>query len=133
MERRHTLTSLPGGWSLSLVLPWICLLLVASACAYGVQLTAAVMVPSTPADRRDWSHQALLGHNVTEQRALLLHAALAPSSRMVLITGYEATTGDQMQVECATDGYRVASDALLVDLNDFRDVAAAVCIAVTAQ
>jgi hypothetical protein len=46
----------------------------------------------------------------------------------VLITGYDATTGDRMQVQCVTDSDRLASDALLVDLNDLGHIAAKVCV-----
>jgi hypothetical protein len=132
MERRHTLTScslraLPSGWSLSLVLSWICLVVVASTTAYGLELAAAAMVPSVAADELDRSDQAPDSHDIRELRGALLQAASTSSTGMVLITGQDATTGDRIQVECVTATDRIASDALLVELKDLPAVAAQVC------
>jgi hypothetical protein len=132
MERRHTFTSSsfwapPAGWRLRLVLPWICLLVVASTTAYGLQLGAAATVSSAAADQLDGSYQALDGHGIGEQRGALLQAASTSSTGMILITGQDATTGDRMQMECITANDRIASDALLVELKDFPAIAAQVC------
>lgn len=132
MERPHTHTSssfwaLPAGWSLSQALPWLCLLIVASTSAYGLQLTAASMVPSAVADQRDGSSQALDGHGIGEPRGAVLQAASASSTRTVLITGEDTITGDRMDVECTTTSDRVASDALLVELKDLGEIVAWVC------
>jgi hypothetical protein len=132
MERRHTFTScsfraLPVGWSLRLVLSWICLVVVASTTAHGLELAAAAMVPSIAADELDGSDQALDRHGIREQRGALPQAAHTSSTGMVLITGQDATTGDRMQVECVTASDRIASDALMVDLKDLLGVAAQVC------
>lgn len=56
-------------------------------------------------------------------------ASVSSRRTVVLITGYEATTGDHMQVQCVTDSDRVASDALLVDLIELGHIAASVCAA----
>jgi hypothetical protein len=132
MERPHPLTSssfwpLPLGWSSSQILPWICLLVVASTTAYGLQLAAASMVPSTAADQRGGSYQALDSQVIREQRSALLQPASASSTRMVLITGEDGTTGDRRQLECATTSDRLATDALLVDLKDLGFIAAQLC------
>jgi hypothetical protein len=132
MERRHTFTrfslrALPAGWSFRLVLLWICLLAVALTTAYALQMAAASMVSSVAADELDGSHQALDSHAIREQRGALVQAASMSSIRMVLITGEDATTGDRMQVECATTTDRYAEDALLVELKDLPDVAAGIC------
>src|SRR5207247_2611655 len=117
----------PAGWSLSQVLPWICLLVVVSTTAYGLELVAASMVPPPATDRLGGSYQTLDGHDTRDQRSALLQAASMSSTRMVLITGEDATTGDRMQVECATTTDRFAEDALLVELKDFPDVASGIC------
>jgi hypothetical protein len=132
MERRHTLTScllraLPAGWSLRLVLSWICLVAVASTTAYGLELAAAAMVPSVATDELDGSNQALDGHDIRELRGALPQAASTSSTGMVLITGQDAAGGDRMQVECVTANDRIASDVLLVELKDLPAVAAQVC------
>ena len=107
MEPRHTLTSssfwaLPAGWRLSQVLPWICLVMVASTAAYGLQLAGAAMIPSAAADQLDRSYQTLGGHDISDQRGSLVQASSTTSMRMVLITGEDAATGDSTQVECVT-------------------------------
>jgi len=132
MERPHTpqasrFGALPAGRSLSRVLLWICLLVVASIAAYGLHWGAAAMVSSAAADQLDRSYQALDGHDIREKRGALLQAASTSSTGMVLITGQDATTGDSRQVECVTANDRIASDALLVELKDLRAVAAQVC------
>jgi hypothetical protein len=56
-------------------------------------------------------------------------AASASSRRtVVLITGRDATTGAQINVQCVTDSDRVATDALLAELQDLGDVASRVCM-----
>jgi len=55
-------------------------------------------------------------------------ASVSSRQTVVLITGYDATTGDRMQVQCVTDSDRLASDALLVDLNKLGPIAAKVCV-----
>ncbi len=132
MEQRHTLTSwsfwaLPAGWSLNQVLPWICLLVVVSATAYGLQRAAASMVPSATADQLDGSYQSLGGHEIREQRGAFPQAGSTSSTGVVVITGQNARTGDRIQVECMTASDRIASNPLLVELKDLDEVAAQVC------
>jgi hypothetical protein len=132
MERRHTFTrcslrALPTGWSLSLVLSWICLVVVASTTAYGLELAGAAMIPSVAADELDRGDQALDSHDIRELRGALPQAASASSTGMVLITGQDAVTGERMQVECVTANDRIASDMLQVELKDLSAVAAQVC------
>ncbi len=132
MEHRDTLTpwsewALPAGWHLGQVLAWICLLVVASTTAYGLQLAAASIVPTVADGQHNGSYQGLDGDDIREQRAALLQAASTSLARMVLITGLDATTGDRTQVECLTAGGGIASDALSVDLQDLPCVAALVC------
>lgn len=115
----QALSAVPAGWSLSVIFPWLCLVLVASTSAYGVQLAAAPIAPSTD-------------HYVTQQHASALQATFRTPTVIVLIAGYDAATGDQMQVGCATTSDRVASDALLVKLKDFGTVASQVCTEATA-
>ena len=132
MERRHTFTrcslrALPTGWSLSLVLSWICLVVVASTTAYGLELAGAAMVPSVAADELDRGDQALDSHDIRELRGALPQPASTSSTGMVLITGQDAVTGERMQVECLTANDRIASDVLQVELKDLSAVAAQVC------
>jgi hypothetical protein len=84
------------------MLAWICLVLVASTTAYGLQRTAAAMVPSAAA------------------------AGQVPSTtvtRRVLIVAVDSVTGDRAQVECEAPSYSFASDVLVVDANDVPAVA----------
>jgi hypothetical protein len=115
-------------WTLSQVLPWMCLLVVVSTTAYGPRLAAESTVPPRAADQLDRS-----SHDAWEQRGVLLQAASSSSSRMVLITGRDATTGDRMQLECRTTTDRYAEDALLVELKDLLHVAAQLCNAGNAR
>ena len=87
---------------MSQLLAWICLVLVASTTAYGLQRTAAAMVPSAAA-----------AGQVTS----------ATLTRRVLLVAVDPATGDRAQVECDAPSYRFASDVLLVDANDFPAVA----------
>jgi len=121
----------PAGWSLRQLLPWLCLLAVASTSAYGIQLTALAMVPSAPAARADEIYRPEGGDELSDHRAALVRAASTPSRR-VIIVGYDATGLDQMQVECVTAGEQIATDTLLVESKDFQPVAAQVCNVPTA-
>jgi hypothetical protein len=133
MERRRIRTSSsfwaqPAGWSVTQVLPWICLLVVVATTAFGLQLAAASMLPSPAADQLDGS-----GHDIREQRAAFLQAWPMSSTRMVLITGQDSATGDRMQVECLTTTDRYAEDALLLELKDLLHVVAQLCNGATAS
>ncbi len=132
MEQRHTLRSAPmsgalAGWSLSHVLPWICLLVVVSTTAYGFQLAVASMGPVPAVDRADGKHAVVSRHDGWVLRGAFLQAASMSSTRMVLITGHDAATGERMQLECVTTSDRYAEDALLVELRELREVAARIC------
>jgi hypothetical protein len=113
------------------VLPWIGLLIVLFASASAMHAAAAAIGPNmatssaTTADAADRSggSDTLVGLVSTRQAA-----SFSSSPQMVVtIIGRDEMTGDRMQVQCMTDGARVASDALLVDLADLRNVASAVC------
>jgi hypothetical protein len=132
MDRRHTRTSPwfwvpPAGWSLSRVLPWIFLLVVVSATAYGIQRAATSMVPSVTADQLDESYLSLRGHEIRQQRGASPQAGSTSSTGVVVITGQNARTGDRIQVECMTASDRIASKTLLVELKDLDEVAAQAC------
>jgi hypothetical protein len=43
------------------------------------------------------------------------------------ITGRDAVTGERIQMECAVRADRVATDVLLVDLQDSPDVVSELC------
>jgi hypothetical protein len=92
---------------------WICLLVTVSTMAYGVQLTAARMLPPAAVD-------------VGEQRARL-PAGAATLAHELLITGLDDTTGDRMRVVCVTTSDRVAIAALVVQLKNLGNVAAQLC------
>lgn len=87
---------------MSRIFAWICLVLVASTTAYGLQLTAAAMVPSTDA-----------AHRVTS----------ATFTRRVLLVAVDPVTSDRAQVECDVPSYSFTSDVVLLDANDFPAVA----------
>lgn len=87
---------------MSRVLAWVCLVLLASTTAYGLQLTAAALVPSAAA-----------ANQVTSDTL----------TRNVLIVAVDPVTGDRAQVECGVPSYSFASDMLLVDGRDFPTVA----------
>jgi hypothetical protein len=109
------------------VLAWTSLLAVASTSAYGLQLTAAAMVPTAAAEQRTGS--SLSARDADEIRArdrAQVQAASAASATTVLIIGEDAATGDHIQIECATSN-SLASDMLLVDLKDLADFAAHIC------
>jgi hypothetical protein len=118
-QQRYTLVQL---------LPWIGLLIVLFASAGAVHATASAIGPNIAASSatnaaRSGGSDTLIGL-VGAQRA----ASFASSPHMVVtIIGRDETTGDRTQVQCTTDSARVASDALLVDLADLRNVASAVC------
>jgi hypothetical protein len=84
------------------LLAWICLVLVASTTAYGLQLTAAAMVPPTAAAGR---------------------VNAGTSTGRVLLVAVDPATGDRAQVECDAPSYSFASDVVLVDADTFSDVA----------
>ena len=86
------------------VLAWICLVLVACTAAYGLQLTAAAIVPPASADDRGASIQSM---------------------RKVLIVADDPVKGEAARVECDVPTSSYVSDVLLVDANDLRDVARA--------
>jgi hypothetical protein len=96
---------------MSQMLAWICLVLVASTMAYGLQLTAAAIVPSAAAADQ-----------------------LTPATftRKVLIVVVDPVTGDRVQVECDAPANSFASDLFLVDANNFPAVAQ-VCVHPTAS
>lgn len=87
---------------MSQVLAWICLVLVASTTAYGLQLTAAAMLPSV---------------------AEVDQVTSATFTRNVLIVAVNPVTGDRAQVECDAPPNSFASDVLIVNANDFPAVA----------
>jgi hypothetical protein len=124
MEQGHTLRSPagPGGFvqsSARQAVLWLALVVAVLTSAYGLHGAAAAIAPavSTAPDReRAAMHAAVDAASVSSRRMV------------VLITGRDPTTGDRMQVRCITDSDRVASDALLVDLNELGEVAARVCV-----
>jgi hypothetical protein len=133
MEPRHTLGSAPvsgelARWSLSHVLPWICLVVVMSTTACGIQLAAVSMWSVPVVDGPDEKSAALSRHDAGVPRGVFLSAASIPSTRTVMITGHEAATGERMQVECVTTSDRYAEDALLVELKELHEVSAQICI-----
>lgn len=81
-------------------------MLVAGACAYGLQLTAVAIVP-----RADAADQ----HEVTS----------ATGTRQVSIVAIDPVTGDHTQVECDAPANSFASDIVLVDARAFRAIASA--------
>jgi hypothetical protein len=89
---------------MSQVLAWICLVLVASAAAYGVQLAAAAMVPS---------------HAAADQ------VTSATVARKLWIVAVDPVTGSRAQVECDGPSNTFATDLVLVDANDLAAVAQA--------
>jgi hypothetical protein len=76
----------------------ICLVLVASTAAYGLQLTAAALLPAA---------------------ASADQLASAAGTRNVLIIAVDPVTGDRAQLECHAPSSAFASDVLLVDASDF--------------
>jgi hypothetical protein len=83
---------------MSQILAWICLVLVASTSAYGLQLTAAAMMPSVDA---------------------ALQVTAATFTRRVWLVAIDPVTGDRAQVECNILSYSFASNVVLVDAKDF--------------
>lgn len=100
-----------GNTHMSQILAWICLVVVASTTAYGLQVAADGMVPSAPAAAK-----------VTR----------ATITRRVLIIVVDPFTGDGVQVECEAPSDSFASDTLLVYANDFP-VVAKVCVVADAE
>jgi len=84
------------------MLAWICLVLIASTTAYGLQLTAAALVPS-----------AAEAHQVISDTP----------TRNLLVVAVDPVTGGRAQVECNVPSYSFASDTILVDSRDFPAVA----------
>jgi hypothetical protein len=80
---------------------WFCLVLVACASAYGVQLTATAMKPS-------------------DSPSLIPSATF---TQKVLIAAIDPVTGDRAQVECDAPSNSFVSDVVLVDPKDFAAVA----------
>jgi hypothetical protein len=87
---------------MSHILGWMCLVLVASTTAYGLQLTAVAMVPSVAG-----------ADQVTSETF----------TRNVLIVAVNPVTGDRAQVEFCAPPDSFASDVLIVTANDFPAVA----------
>jgi hypothetical protein len=81
---------------------WICLVLVASTMAYGLQLTTAAIVPSA---------------------ATADQLSSATLTRRVLIVVVDPITGDRANVECDAPANSFASDILIVDADNFPAVA----------
>ena len=97
---------------MSQILAWICLVLVTSLSAYGLQLTAAALTPS-----------AATYHGVIS----------AASTRAELLVAVDPATGDdKWQVECQAPADTFASDVVMVDPSDFPAMAH-VCIAPTGR
>jgi hypothetical protein len=86
---------------MSHLLAWFCLVLVASTSAYGVQLTAAAMLPS-------------------DSPSLVTSATFTGK---VLIVAIDPVTGDRAQVECDAPSNSFVSNMVLVDPEDFAAVA----------
>lgn len=103
--------------SMRRVLAWICLVLVVTTSAYGLQLAAAAIVPTSADDQSA----------VTEPRGPTLQQAATTSTHMLLIIGFDESTGERIQLECATSSDRVAVDALAVQLNNLGNVAGQLC------
>lgn len=97
---------------MSQLLAWVCLVLVASTSAYGLQLTAAVLVPPAAAAGQVTSAPAAAGQ-VTSTKF----------TRRVLVFAVDPVTGDRAQVECDAPSTSFVSDVLIVDANDFPAVA----------
>jgi hypothetical protein len=87
---------------MSRIFAWTCLALVASASAYGLQLTAAALAPS-----------AASAQQVTS----------ATLTRTELIVAVDPVTGDnKWQLECNVPVDSFASDVVLVDASGFPAV-----------
>jgi hypothetical protein len=99
------------------ILGWICLVFVATTGAYGLQLAAAATVPTAADDQSA----------VTEPRGPTLQQAATTSTHMLLITGFDESTGERIQLERATSSDRVAVDALAVQLKNLGNVAGQLC------
>jgi hypothetical protein len=117
------------------MLPWIALVVVLSASAYGLQsavlaiaptASAASAIPATSNPALDGA--TLLDDALVEEQGLPSDAT-SPSSRpvVVMITARDSTAGDHMQVQCVTASTRIGSDTRLVDVMDLRDVASGAC------
>jgi hypothetical protein len=91
--------------------------LVVTTSAYGLQLAAAVTV-STAAD----DQSALRSHAATT-----LQQAATTSTHVLLIIGFDESTGERIQLECATSSHRVAVDPLAVQLKNLGNVAGQLC------
>jgi hypothetical protein len=82
---------------MSQMLAWICLVLVASTTAYGLQLSVEALVPSVVAAK---------------------HVTTATFTSKVLIVAIDPVTGDRAQADCDAPSNSFASDVLLVDASD---------------
>jgi hypothetical protein len=88
------------------VLAWMCLVMVASVVALGLQLTTAAILPTA---------------------AALDEVTSAMSTRKLLLVAVDALTDNPAQVECEVPANSIASDVLLVEAKDFPTVSRA-CI-----
>ena len=132
MEQRKMATSssvraLPTRWRPNQVLPWICVVLIALTCSYGLQLTAAAILPSTAADQRGRTSQGAGKADVSDQHGPLVETAPISPEGIVTITGLEAATNDRMQLICIAAGDRLATGALVIALEELPDVVTHVC------
>jgi hypothetical protein len=107
----HLIIGVVGSWTR--ILPWFCLLFVASTSAYALQFAGAAMVPATAVDQFD----------LTKRRGPVLQQASTTSTHKLLITGLDATTGHRVNVECVTTTDRIAINTLLVELKNIGDIA----------
>jgi hypothetical protein len=97
--------------------------MVALSSAYGLQLTVVAMLASPAADPRIVSYEA----DLSAQRGLPVQTTLTSSTKIVSITGLDASTGERMQVACLAADDRFASDVLLVPLQDLPITGAQIC------
>jgi hypothetical protein len=82
----------------------MCLVLIASASAYGLQLVATAMVPS-----------AALPDQYQVSSTIV--------TRRVLIVAVDPDAGDVTQVECDAPAYSFAVDTIVVDAHDLAGTA----------
>jgi hypothetical protein len=105
-----------------LVAPWISIFALSGLAGFGID-HALVNAP-TPAVSQT---QATIDH-VQHSAAPVDVAPFEQSPRRaVTIAGRDAITGEHQQVQCTVDAARVASDALMVDLEDFPDAVQGLC------
>jgi hypothetical protein len=87
---------------MSQLLAWICLVLVASTTAYGLQLTATA---------------------ITASAAAASQVSTATLTRRVLIIAVDPVTGDRAQLECHVPSYTFANDVVVVHAKCFSEIA----------